>query len=93
MKKHEDKELVNLDILIGCIKRESHEQLKKWGVQKRTLPEWLMYLTEEVGELNEASAEFIYRLGSVNEIFDEAIQVATLALKIAEFILYEKREP
>jgi hypothetical protein len=77
---------------MGCIKGENRRQLKKWGVQKRTLPEWLMYLTEEVGELNESSAEFIYRMGSKNEIFDEAIQVATLALKIAEFILYEARE-
>ena len=30
---------------------ESNRQIKKWGIQSHTLPEWLMYTTEELGEL------------------------------------------
>jgi len=66
------------------IEDENVRQLKKWGVQDRTPFEWMAYLTEEVGELSKAICEMIYRKGSHRDIVDEAIQVATLAIKIAE---------
>lgn len=62
---------------------ENISQIQKWGMQDRTLMEWLCYLTEEVGELAEAIAEAEYRGGDPANIRAEAIQVATLAAKIA----------
>lgn len=65
------------------ISDEDKRQLEKWGEQSHTPAEWLMFLTEEVGELAEAIAEFWFRDGSLAEVEKEAIQIATLALKIA----------
>jgi hypothetical protein len=84
MIKYKDSELRTLDKLVTWIKHENLTQIKKWGIQERTLPEWLMFLGEEVGELNEACAEFEYRNGDIDNIAKEALQVATLALKIME---------
>jgi NTP pyrophosphatase (non-canonical NTP hydrolase) len=68
--------------ICAMVKEEHSRQFKKWGVQKRTLFEWLAYLTEEVGELAEAISENEYRDGSTEEIKKEAVQVAALAFKI-----------
>jgi len=57
------------------------------GIQNRTPFEWLAYLTEEVGELGKAISEAHYRNGHWAEVKREAIQVATLALKIAEMAI------
>ena len=62
-------------------------QLEKWGDQKRSPFEWMNYLIEEVGELAAAISEFVYREGTRKEISEEAIQVATLALKISKMSL------
>ena len=64
------------------IEEEHQKQFDKWGIQKRTLFEWLAYLTEEVGELAEAICENEYRGGDIEEIKKEAVQVAALAFKI-----------
>lgn len=86
MKIYEDKMLNNMNDLLGLISKENISQVKKWGVQKRSLFEWQLYLTEEVGELSKAIAELSYRDGSKEEVVTEAIQVVTLALKIAEMV-------
>jgi len=44
----------------------------------------LAYLTEELGEMAEAISEYEYREGTKEQVVHEAIQVATLALKVAE---------
>lgn len=62
---------------------ESERQIDKWGWQVRTPEEWLMYTTEELGELAEAISEYKYRKGRIEDVIKEAIQVATLALKIS----------
>ena len=64
--------------------KENVNQIKKWGIQDRSPFEWLTYLTEEVGELACAISENEYRDGTPQDVTNEAIQVATLALKIAE---------
>ena len=95
MKKYQDEELKTLYMLGGlmsAVGKENFRQLAKWGNQKHTLPEWLMFLTEEIGELAEAIAEFEYRKGAACLIYDEAIEVATLALKIAEMIKLQEIE-
>jgi NTP pyrophosphatase (non-canonical NTP hydrolase) len=67
---------------------EKCNQLSKWGIQTHSAFEWLTYTAEELGELAKAIAEFEYRGGAKKEIIKEAVQVATLALTIAE--IYEK---
>lgn len=69
------------------VKNENIEQLEKWGIQDRDPFEWLAYTTEELGELAKAISEWNYRMGSPADVMKEAIQVATLALKIAEMFL------
>lgn len=59
-------------------------QLEQWGTQKRSPFEWVNYLVEEVGELAAAISEHVYRDGSREDISKEAIQAATLALKISK---------
>lgn len=76
--------LESIDDLTADILTENVVQLNKWGVQKRTAFEWMCYLTEEVGELAEAISEKEYRQGTNNQVVQEAIQIATLVLKIAE---------
>lgn len=61
---------------------EHWKQFDKWGFQRRTLFEWMTYLTEEVGELAEAISEHEYRKGDVKNIIEEATQVGALAIKI-----------
>lgn len=79
--------------ILKCISVENGRQLDKWGVQSVSAFEWMTYLTEEVGELAEAISEHEYRNGRKEQIVKEAIQVATLALKIAEiFDLLGKKE-
>lgn len=86
-----DQGLESLTALREMVFYENICQLKKWGVQERSPFEWMAYLTEEVGELAQAiSDEMVYRDGSHKDIVDEAIQVATLALKIAEMAQDER---
>ena len=79
-----DTRLRNSDLILSKVKRENTFQLHKWGVQTHTAFEWLTYTTEELGELAQAISEHEYREGSKECVVNEAIQVATLALKIAE---------
>ena len=69
---------------------ENRFQIHKWGKQTHSLFEWCNYTTEEMGELAKAIAEFEYRDGSAEQIIHEAVQVATLALKIAEMLKYDR---
>lgn len=69
----------DIELLIA----ESQAQIKKWGIQEHSLFEWLAYTTEELGELSQAISEYTYRNGIRIDVACEAIQVATLALKIA----------
>ncbi len=66
------------------VDRENARQLKKWGVQDHEPFEWLGFATEEIGETAKAISEFIYRGGSAKNVVKEAIETATLMLKIAE---------
>lgn len=86
MKQYTDQQFENRGELLGDIIIEHKKQIRKWGIQTHSLFEWLNYTTEELGELAKAIAENEYRKGSWEEIYKEAIQVATLSLKIAEMI-------
>jgi hypothetical protein len=49
----------------------------------------LTYTTEELGELANAIGEFEHRGGPPSKVVNEAIQVATLAIKIA--VMFSER--
>jgi len=83
-KHYRDLCLNNIDELTAMVLTENSRQLNLWGVQDRTAFEWMCYLTEEVGEMAEAVSENQYRQGNCHDVVKEAIQVATLALKLAE---------
>ena len=87
MNKYTDKTLIDNEWIIKKIQSENMNQLLKWGIQIHTAFEWLTHTTEELGELAEAISEHEYRKGTKENVVKEAIQVATLALKIAE--MYE----
>ena len=78
--------------VMPLVYRENHRQLEKWGVQDHEPAEWLMFTTEELGELAEAIGEHQYRNGNHEDVVKEAIQTATLCLKIAEMFLEVKSE-
>lgn len=84
MKEYVDKCLVNDDWIIDKIQNENFNQRQKWGIQSHTSFEWLTYTAEELGSLAKAIGEYEYRNGNKKKVVSEAIQVATLALKIAE---------
>jgi len=75
--------LENRDIF-KLVDNENNRQLAKWGIQDHEPFTWLGFATEELGELSEAISAHKWRDGLVEDVVDEAIQVATLCLKIAE---------
>jgi len=87
-----DKQLIHQNYLYQLVDVENLEQIHKWGIQNRLSFEWMNFLTEEVGELAKAISENMYRNGPSRDIVTEAIQVATLALKIAEMNLNFQKE-
>jgi len=73
-----------LPTLMAWVEIEHNRQISKWGIQDLDSSWWMAFLTEEVGELAQAISEHHFRNETAENIFKEAIQVATLALKIAE---------
>lgn len=65
---------------------ERDRQDAKWGPQDHTLPEWIVILMEEVGEL--AAAALCHQFGNDDhpelDWRKEAIQVAAVALSMVE---------
>ena len=84
--------LKNIDTLVNLVKCESQDQIEKWGVQDSHPLEWLAFLSEEFGEISKAINESVYREGSSTAVVSEAIQVATLSLKIAEMYMKETKQ-
>jgi len=78
----------NLTTLRRMVEVENERQIKKWGVQDHEPFEWLGFATEELGETAQAIAEWQFRHGSREEVVEEAIQTATLMLKIAEMFMH-----
>lgn len=85
--KFRDLQLESFADLVEDIAKENTRQLELWGIQELTLAEWMLFTTEELGEIADAIGEFSYRGGDPNEIYKEAIQTAVLALKIAEIAM------
>lgn len=68
---------------LDMIASEDEAQREKWGVQYHYLAKWCLILGEEVGELNKAILEYFVGNDTLTQVVREAVQVATLALKIA----------
>ena len=79
-----DQSFRNFELLQKKVLVEHQHQVDKWGCQSHSPFEWLTYTTEELGELAQAISEHAYRNGDIDSVIDEAIQTATLSLKIAE---------
>ena len=84
MKQYTDRLLKDDDWILTKITKENHSQITKWGIQSHSAFEWLTFTAEELGELAQAVSESEYRSGTPANVVKEAIQLATLALKIAE---------
>lgn len=68
-------------LCIANVLAERNRQDAKWGVQNHDPMMWTAILTEEVGELAQASLN-----KSMNDFKAEAIQCAAVALAIVEWI-------
>jgi hypothetical protein len=82
-----DGQLKSLPQLIFLVEDENRLQLQKWGIATHSPFAWATILGEEMGEVNKAILESEYGSGSKLQVAREAIQVATIALKIAEMYL------
>ena len=72
--------------------RENLRQLDKWGVQDHDPFQWLAFATEELGEMSAAIADWHFRGVPPGNVVSEAIETATLCLKIAEMFLALQKE-
>lgn len=84
MRQFTDLQLLDMDPLIEMIQSENIRQLEKWGIQTHSGPVWSTILQEEVGEVAKSILECTFGTGSHKQVAEEAIQIATVALKIAE---------
>ncbi len=84
MKDWRDLCLEDLDHSIRLIRYEHLRQIRKWHIQKHHPFVWLSILMEEVGELAKAINECEFNDCRISKVQDEAVQVATLAIKILE---------
>lgn len=66
---------------------ENHRQLARWGTQEHDPYCWFTILSEEVGELAQSILQYEFEDTDSHGIIKEAIQTATLAIKIAEMYL------
>jgi hypothetical protein len=71
---------------------EHLKQIKKHGINRYYSYQWLSHLTKQVGQLADAveCSEYIHGAPKIyrdTEVVKQAIEVATLALKIAEMYL------
>lgn len=89
MKQYTDKMLIDHKWIFDVLMGENQNQLQKWGIQTHSAFEWIAFTTEELGSLSKAVSEYEYRRGPILDVVNEAIQVATLALKIAEMYYHE----
>ena len=82
------------DQVLNAVCRERERQNDRWGNENGNHPfEWMSILGEEVGELCEAVNETCFQnpkrrqRGGRENIYREAVQVAAVAVAIAEEIL------
>lgn len=70
------------------VSRERTSQDQKWGEQNHTLLYWLGILGEEYGEVCKAVIEHL----SVDDVREELVQVAAVAVAAIEYIDRQRRK-
>lgn len=75
------------DKLVPMVLKENGRQLDKWGIQELHPCTWLTVVAEELGEMSEAILKYEFEGGDSADVVKEAIQTATVSLKIAEMFL------
>ncbi len=65
-----------------AMERARQEQM--WGRQDHTPGEWMLILTEEVGEFSQAVLDARFKSQDPQNIRDELVQVAAVALSMLE---------
>jgi len=79
--------------IIDKVYKEHDFQIRKWGWQHHSIYEWLAFATEELGEVSAVICDYEYdRGGKQEDIVKEAIQAATLLLKIATMYYEEEKK-
>lgn len=79
-----------IDNVIEDVVAERARQVLIWGEQSHSLPVWNTILTEEVGELSKEILGYHFDKGDVENAYKEAIQVAAVAMAIAQSIKHGK---
>jgi hypothetical protein len=75
---------------IAVLAEDARQQLK-WGLQTHSPAEWAVIIAEEEGELQKELCEAHFGRGNLKNLRAEAIQTATLALKIAKMAEEQER--
>lgn len=70
--------------IIDLVHIENFKQLERRGVQNHDPFKWLSFAFEEAGETAQAINDWKFESGTPSAVVTEAIQCATLFLKIAE---------
>jgi NTP pyrophosphatase (non-canonical NTP hydrolase) len=72
---------------------ERVRQNSLWGVQRHQMGDWLKILVEEVGEVAQAMqiGDVCYKESDASDLYKELIQVAAVAVAIAEQVLERGR--
>ena len=70
--------------VINEVVEERKKQDAKWGEQNHSPANWLMILTEEVGEVSKAAVEAHFGNATLEEYRNELIQVAAVAIAMIE---------
>lgn len=73
-------------VALDDVRAERRRQMDRWGVQSQSWPEWILILTEELGEAAQAANEAHFRGAGIEQLRTELIQVAAVAVQIVEAI-------
>ena len=80
----------NTEQVLELVREERRRQDKKWGYPQKNTPfEWISILTEEVGELAQATNDAFMGgkgTGDPDKVRAEAVQVAAVAVSILEHL-------
>lgn len=70
--------------MFDLIKKEQQRQFDKWGEQNHIQIIWLGILAEEFGELAKEVNEVHFRTGNIDNLKNELIQTAAVAVSMYE---------
>lgn len=89
--KMKDKQIDLRSSVMEDVDKERNRQDEKWGVQRHDMGTWLTILVEEVGEVAQAmqTNKGWGKQSDANNLYQELIHVAAVAVSIAEQIREE----